>query len=417
MEGNSIIISNLSKEYTLNDSSTITPLKNISLKIKKGESIGIVGKNGSGKSTLLKIISGLTKPSSGSLQIQGNVSSILDIGSNFSPELSGLENTKMILKINGYSVKQSENLINHILDFSGIGDFFYQPIKIYSNGMFLRLAFSLVFNIPTDVLVLDEVLLVGDEAFKMKGFELIKKLKSLGRTIILVSHNRQEIIELCSRCLWLKDGNIEMDGHPVSVLSAYFDTQKEIFDLEQQRKGLLKVKYENEDGTIILRWDKINAPGAQNIFLREFEISCKNNIHLLMTEPILIRLVLEKQNVLVGLNLCIVFYNHFEEVAFYIGPLHSTTKISSTEFFTNESGVFELECSIPPNLLNSGDYYVSIWYGANAIEGLNEEDIFRMEKSFKIKIHPPLDRTIFLIAGMDVSFLPFLDWEVKKIAQ
>jgi lipopolysaccharide transport system ATP-binding protein len=414
MESNSIIISNLSKVYKLNNASSINPLNNISLKIQKGESVGIVGKNGSGKSTLLKIISGLTKPSSGSVQIHGNVSSILDIGSNFLPELTGLENTKMLLQINGYSVKQNTNLINHIHAFSGIGDFFFQPIKIYSNGMFLRLAFSLVFNIPADVLVLDEVMLVGDEEFKMKGFELIKKLQTFRKTIILVSHNRQEIIELCSRCLWLKDGDIEMDGHPVSVLSAYFDTQKNLFDIEQQRKGLLKVKYENKDGTINLRWDKINAPGSQNIFVREFEISCKNSVNLLMSEPISIRLVLEKQNLLIGLNVCIVFYNHFEEVVFYIGPIHSINEVSSTEFYTNVSGVFELNCSIPPNLINSGDYYVSIWYGANAIVGLHEEDIFRMDKAFKIKVHPPENRVTFGIEGVDVSILPFLDWEIKK---
>ncbi len=410
----SISISNLSKEFSLRDSSRIKPLNNISLTIGKGETVGIIGKNGSGKSTLLKILSGLTKPTSGTIELNGNVSSILDIGSNFAPDLSGLENTEMLLRVNGFSIKRSSDIIKEIHEFSGIGDFFYQPVKTYSSGMFLRLAFSVVFRISADILVLDEVLSVGDDAFRMKCFEFIKQLQTQGKTIVLASHSRQEILGLCTRCLWLNNGKIEMDGNPMTVVSAYFETQKKLFESEQGQ--IQKTKYETEAGIINVHWDENDAPGNLSISLRHFEVSGKNGEKLLTSEPVFIRLAIDKKNTEIGLHVGIVFYDHFQQPVFFICPLNTPPQTSNVNLFINESGYFELNCAIPANLLNAGNYYISLRFGKNASsEQKSPENVFRLEKAFKIKLFSPAGHVIYAIEDADLSILPLLNWDIKQV--
>lgn len=416
--GNNVVISNLSKEYSLKNAvSRIKPLDNVSLNIGEGEVVGIVGGNGSGKSTLLKIISGLTRPTSGTIRLVGNVSSILDIESNFHPELTGYENAKMLLQLNNFSLKKKSETLRQIRAFSDIGDFFYQPLKTYSNGMFLRLAFSVVFNTPADILVLDEVLSVGDEAFKMKSFAFIKQLRQQGKTIILVSHSRQEILELCSRSVWLQDGKIKMDDLPNAVVSAYFEAQKKKFETEEnKREGKINVKYENEDGTIDVQWGKNNAIEDNDVALKKVKIFNQEHPCLYTANPITIQVVVENKNSDKQVSLSLIFHDHFLQPIFYISPLNSIIRTNNANHYATKRGMFEFSCTIPSNFLNKGQYYISLQLAADeTVAKRGARRPFLLEKAFKIRIDDIDNHESISELETELSILPFLDWKITTV--
>ncbi|MCO5231417.1 MAG: ABC transporter ATP-binding protein [Chitinophagales bacterium] len=209
-----IEIKNLSKTYVLrtpiDDSENINleVLKHINLEVQSGEIVGIVGPNGCGKSTLLKILSGVTKPSDGDIFIKGKVASILDIGAGFHPELTGRENVYLHGQILGFTKAEIESSFDTIVDFSEIGKFIDQPVKTYSNGMYLRLAFSVIIHLKCDILLLDEVLAVGDQYFMKKCLDVLRKKKQEGLTILIVSHDIELLIAICSRIIAIENGGI-----------------------------------------------------------------------------------------------------------------------------------------------------------------------------------------------------------------
>lgn len=413
MKYTSVKISNLSKEYYLkNSSSVIKPLVNFSLSINEGEVVGIIGKNGSGKSTLLKIMSGLIKPTTGTVELFGSVSSILDIGSNFHPDLNGYENTRMFLLSNKVPRDKISIFIKAIQDFSGIGDFFYQPVKTYSNGMYLRLAFSTVFNALSDILLIDEVLAVGDESFKMKCFDFIKELKSKGKTIVLASHSKQEILELCTRCIWLENGKIKMDGYPMSILPDYYEEQKKIFDTQKHISNVdLK---ENVTGIIDLVWGLETAPGNSDISIRHFSVKSENTNALYTSMPMIIKIGIEKKNADIGINIGMIFYDQFHQAVFFISSLNSSTS-NHLDGFLNHNGQIEISCSIPPNLLNAGTYYIALRFGKSPFKNNEIDEIFRFNQEFRIKVNYPLERVTFFAKELNFPLLPFLDWREKLI--
>lgn len=194
-------------------------LKNLNFSIKKGEIIGIIGKNGSGKSTLLKILSGIIQPTFGKFKIDGKISAILELGAGFNPELNGLENIKIANIFNNNKIDQ--NLNDKIINFADIGDFINQPIKKYSSGMQARLAFAIAIHTDPDILIIDEVLSVGDASFQRKCFSKIEEIKQRGKTIIYVSHNEESILNLCNKVLWLDSGSLILYEQPKLALSLY----------------------------------------------------------------------------------------------------------------------------------------------------------------------------------------------------
>ncbi|WP_454193575.1 ABC transporter ATP-binding protein [Paenibacillus sp. Marseille-Q7038] len=174
--------------------------------MKKGETLGILGKNGSGKSTLLKIITGVLTPSSGEVVIRGKVVALLELGAGFNPEYTGIENIKLNGLLMGRTSEEMEERMQDILEFADIGDFIFQPVKNYSSGMFARLAFAVAINVEPEILIIDEALSVGDVFFQQKCFERIKKMKSEGVTILFVSHDVTSISTLCDRRFCLTKG-------------------------------------------------------------------------------------------------------------------------------------------------------------------------------------------------------------------
>ena len=196
-------------------------LRDVSFDVHKGETVGIVGRNGSGKSTLLQMICGTLNPTVGKVAVNGRISALLELGAGFNPEFTGRENVRLSGLVYGLSEQELEECHEAILDFAEIGDFIDQPVKTYSSGMYIRLAFSVAINVAPNILVVDEALSVGDEAFQRKCFARIDQIRTAGATVLFVSHSAGTIIELCNRALLLDKGELLTEGSPKYVVSRY----------------------------------------------------------------------------------------------------------------------------------------------------------------------------------------------------
>lgn len=258
-----IQISNLSKAYKIFEKPTdrikesLNPfgkryskdfyaLHNVSVSIYKGETIGVIGKNGAGKSTLLKMITGVLTPSSGNITINGRIASLLELGAGFNPEMTGIENIYFNGTIMGYTKKEIDAKLDDILDFADIGDFIHQPVKMYSSGMFARLAFAVNVNVKPDILIVDEALSVGDVFFQNKCFKRMADLQKQGVTVLFVSHDMGSIRQLCSKCLWLDNGTKRQYGPVEEVAAAYFNEQ--LAERNQLHKEAVKQPQEVDRG-------------------------------------------------------------------------------------------------------------------------------------------------------------------------
>jgi ABC-type polysaccharide/polyol phosphate transport system ATPase subunit len=200
---------------------TFYALRDVSFEVSKGESVGIVGSNGAGKSTLLSVITGLAHPDEGSVEVNGRIAALLELGSGFHPDLTGAENIRMNAALLGFTKKETMELFDSIVEFSGVGEFIDQPLRTYSSGMMLRLAFSVAVNVNPDVLLVDEVLAVGDQAFQARCLERIRTLRDAGKTLLCVSHATSLLTSFCDRAIWLDHGQLVMQGEINEVIEAY----------------------------------------------------------------------------------------------------------------------------------------------------------------------------------------------------
>ena len=198
-------------------------LDDISFDVKKGEAIGVIGENGCGKSTLLKMLSRIMYPDAGNIQIDGRVSALIELGAGFHPDMSGRENIYTNAAIFGLSRAEIDARLQSIIDFSELGEFIDNPVRTYSSGMYMRLAFSVAINVDADILLVDEILAVGDAAFQAKCFNRMHEIKAAGTTIVIVSHSLGQIEQICDRTLWICDGHIREQGMPRDVHPIYMD--------------------------------------------------------------------------------------------------------------------------------------------------------------------------------------------------
>jgi ABC-type polysaccharide/polyol phosphate transport system ATPase subunit len=196
-------------------------LSGVSFRLESGESMALVGSNGAGKSTLLSLVAGLTRPDCGRISVEGRVAALLELGSGFHPDLTGFENLRLNASLLGLSRKRTEEVSGAIAEFADIGDFLREPLRTYSTGMLMRLAFAIAIHVDPDILIVDEVLAVGDQAFQAKCFDRIRRFKAEGKTLLFVSHATQLVREICGRGLWLEHGRVMMDGSAAAVLEAY----------------------------------------------------------------------------------------------------------------------------------------------------------------------------------------------------
>ena len=258
----SIEVENLSKVYKLYDKPSdrlkeaLSPVKkcyhkdfyalrDLNFKIKPGETVGFVGKNGSGKSTLLKLLTEVLTPTEGSLKINGKVSALLELGAGFNNEYTGMENIYLNGTIMGYSREEMDKRVDDIVKFADIGEYINQPVKTYSSGMFVRLAFAVAINVEPDILIVDEALAVGDVRFQLKCMDKFLEFKEKGITILYVSHDINSIKRFCTRAIWINEGHLEADGDVDLITDKYLDYLK-MLDAQSEEKDDAKDNTDND---------------------------------------------------------------------------------------------------------------------------------------------------------------------------
>ena len=213
------------KEHLLfwkrNESELYTALKDINLDIKKGETVGLIGVNGSGKSTLLKLMTKIIYPTKGEIITHGKLTSLLELGAGFHQDITGRENIYFNAAIFGLTKQEIDKRLDEIIEFSELGEFIDNPVRTYSSGMYMRLAFSIAINVDAEILLIDEILAVGDQHFQEKCFNKLQELKESDKTIVIVSHSLDQIENLCTRAIWINNGLVEMDDTPSKVIPEY----------------------------------------------------------------------------------------------------------------------------------------------------------------------------------------------------
>lgn len=213
------------KEHLLfwkrNESELYTALKDINLDIKKGETVGLIGVNGSGKSTLLKLMTKIIYPTKGEIITHGKLTSLLELGAGFHQDFTGRENIYFNAAIFGLTRQEIDKRLYDIIEFSELGEFIDNPVRTYSSGMYMRLAFSIAINVDAEILLIDEILAVGDQHFQEKCFNKLQELKESDKTIVIVSHSLDQIENLCTRAIWINNGLVEMDDTPSKVIPEY----------------------------------------------------------------------------------------------------------------------------------------------------------------------------------------------------
>ena len=336
-------------------------LDNINLNVKQGDILGIIGKNGAGKSTLLKLLSKVTRPTTGKITFKGKISSLLEVGTGFHQELSGRENIYLNGAILGMTKIEINGKIDEIIEFSGCQRYIDTPVKRYSSGMFVRLAFAVAAHLEPDILVVDEVLAVGDSEFQKKAIGKMQNIANQGgRTVLFVSHNMTSIKALCNRAILMENGKIVKDGAPDEIINYYLNSNT-------------KVSYFKE-------WDDSNRPTSkQNIELDKVWISNKEkqpSKMLNVDEDFYVNIdykVIEDISK-VGLN--VILHDSNQNII-------SSSINNHEENFYNQKhpkGLFRSSCLIPGKLFNSGTYYVSIFmFGENFSDGKLLEHILKVE--------------------------------------
>lgn len=337
-------------------------LNSITFEIRKGEHIGIIGTNGSGKSTLLKILTNVIVPSSGEVTINGKVSALLELGSGFNPDYTGIENIYLNGTVMGLTHSEIAKKIDEIIDFADIGEYINQPVKNYSSGMFARLAFAVAINVEPDILIVDEALSVGDIFFQNKCYKKFNELKNKGVTILFVSHDISSIKHMCSRVLWIEKGKQMMFGDSVEVCNAYTNSL-----LSQQVSELKDL--ENENGGIIETLVKEDYPAinwsSESIIDEEVKIvSCyiedTNKKKVLECNPLMdysIVVVFKSKR---KIRNCIVGFVLETQKGLWI--INSNSKICGEQktYEISENSINKVEFKIRMPQLISGEYIIGV---------------------------------------------------------
>jgi len=321
---------------------TIYALKNINLDIKQGEVLGIIGRNGAGKSTLLKILSRITEPTDGEIIIRGKLSSLLEVGTGFHPELTGRENIYLNAAILGMTKNEIAEKFDKIVRFSEIEKFLDTPVKRYSSGMYVRLAFSVAAHLDPEILLVDEVLAVGDLAFQKKCLDKMHDVSSGGKTILFVSHNMAAIENLCTRCIVINDGEITFTGDTVDAIKHYHSQLSETVTL----KDLLSENVSRiGDGRI--RFKSISMLNSEE----------KPSNQIYMGEDITIKIGLKVNQGIKEPRIAIYFKNQLGQTIFR--PFTWEEEKDFSQITDN----CEIICKIPKLSLMQGRYYLNIWIG------------------------------------------------------
>jgi len=368
-------------------------LRDVSFEVRQGQVLGVIGKNGAGKSTLLKVLSRVTEPTTGSIEIRGRVGSLLEVGTGFHPELTGRENIYLNGAILGMSGDEVKRKFDQIVDFSGVEQFIDTPVKRYSSGMYVRLAFAVAAHLDPDILVVDEVLAVGDADFQKKCLGKMGDVVHAGRTILFVSHNMGMIHSLCSRGILLQQGKLFFDGNTASAIAQYYsnglntpysiDYSKSVPPVGDQYATLLSAHIEDDAGSISGEVD-LNTG---------FKVKMRYQLHHATPRS-------PYPN--------FHFYNSQGQCVF----------ITAGDRMAHVSGdaVYEAACSIPGNFLNNDTYFIGI---ALVFTHNGIRLSFFEQGALSVIVRDPmdLDNTRQGYSGPVPGLLrPRLDWEVRIIS-
>lgn len=307
-------------------------LKDVALRIPEGEAVGIIGKNGAGKSTLLKVLSRITEPTTGLVRLRGRVASLLEVGTGFHPELTGRENVYLNGAILGMGRREIQRRFDEIVAFSGVEGFLDTPVKRYSSGMYVRLAFAVAAHLDSEILIVDEVLAVGDSEFQKKCLGRMGSVAQSGRTVIFVSHSMAAISRLCSRAIWLREGQLAGEGPPRDVISAYIgsnETAREWWAPEEEQKGAFRY----ERVSIASCGPRLGSELAAD---RPFEVNFVFAVVESLPPGRLALLITNSEGVIVLTSSSTDLENALEE------PW--------------KEGEFEMRCRVPAHLLSPGRY-------------------------------------------------------------
>ena len=344
-----------------NHEDIIWALRNVSFEVKEGEVLGIIGRNGAGKTTLLKILCRITEPTSGRAEARGRIASLLEVGTGFHQELTGRENVFLNGAILGMSKSEIENKFDEIVDFSGIGKFIDTPVKRYSSGMAVRLAFAVAAHLEPEILLIDEVLAVGDYEFQNKCLGKMENIAGEGRTVLFVSHNMGAIEKLCSRAILLDEGKITQNGPTNQVISQYIGSGKN------------QLGEKIWTGPSRTNWPKGVVPGEEVVRLKAVRVlndsgevctnfTVRDNIYLQMDYE-----VFKERNYLdVGFQLT----NERGELVMAIGD-NSRDNVGRKGFV----GSFQSTCKIPRDLLNNCQYFILAGITEERIVHVRERDV------------------------------------------
>ena len=327
-------------------------LKDINFEVQQGEVLGIIGRNGAGKSTLLKILSRTTSPTTGSVKIKGRVASLLEVGTGFHPELSGRDNIFLNGAILGMTKREIQSKFEEIVDFAGVERYIDTPVKRYSSGMYVRLAFAVAAHLEPEILIVDEVLAVGDAEFQKKALGKMKDVSEKGgRTVLFVSHNMAAVKSLCQRCLLLKNGTIKIDSNVENAMNEYFIENKQdnyfcLSKVDKNKKGyFLDIKLYDENGLQTNRFQ-----GSTNPYI-EIEYEIKGNVN----------------NFNVGMVLTDSLENHVYSSA--------DTDMNSELIEKREAGKYKLKAPLPLFNLNTGTFNLKFLMGVIHTELFDEIDL------------------------------------------
>ena len=359
-------------------------LKDVSFDIKKGETVGIIGKNGAGKSTLLKIITGVLTPTSGDVEIKGKIASLLELGAGFNPEMTGIENIYLNGTIMGFSKEEMDQKVDAILEFADIGEFIYQPVKMYSSGMFARLAFSVAINVEPDILIVDEALSVGDMAFQNKCFRQMDSFVDRDKVMLFVSHSLSAIRLLCDKVVWLSDGKI-IDAGDTEIVTQKYEkfmqtgmvTSKVNVDnkKENNRHEFVKDRYKSK-GEILFDSDcylsDIRILNSNN-YSTKFKTYDNLNIELLICN-------LQKTEISIGMGIAITRGDSLEIVR--INNIRDDIDIIIP------GGYSRVALSIKELNLLDGEYYLSFFLSKSNLT----ESYHKIENLLRITVETPYSK-------------------------
>lgn len=371
-------------------------LNGISFCVERGECVGIIGLNGSGKSTLLKIITGVITQTSGDININGKISALLELGAGFNPEYTGMENIFLNSTLMGYSDEKTKERLPQILEFADIGDFIYQPVKTYSSGMFVRLAFSIAINIEPDILIIDEALSVGDVFFQQKCFQKIRELAGKA-TVLIVSHDMNAMTKFCKRVMVMNHGQLVFDGEPQEAVTRYFKIKQGEYKQEQA--------ITNKEKHQIVDFAKYKIPntgqysGNMNVLITKYyyefngssdaEICERGDIlHVWM----LVEAEIEIENLIVGYQVRDKYGNEV---------FGQTSLTSQVEQFSLKQGENLVEFEIQWPEIREGDYFITLGIG-NGTEVLNQVEECWINNAIHI-ISTTYGKTIFGIFNQDMD--------------